>query len=355
MQYTLLGTTGLLVSRLALGTMTFTDGSKTLIALHKVEEKLADELVGRACEAGINFIDTANSYDRGGSETVLGRVLKSRRKDIVIATKVGMRVAQPLTQAGLSRRNILMSLDDSLRRLCTDWIDAYIVHKFDVYTPLEETLDALDAVVRAGKVRYLGFSNWSAWQVATALEMQKANGWARFTHGQMHYSLLGRDVERDVIPMMQHHGLGMTVWSPLAFGFLTGRLTRENLRETGRYAQNMDFLPFDKERGFHIAELLRKIGDSHGASVPQVALAWLLAKKAVSSILIGVSKTSQLGDNIGALGVTLTSEEIALLDTATELSPVYPNWFFTRMLDTKLAEALGAADDRFGQPPFSKA
>ncbi len=341
MQYTLLGTTGLLVSRLALGTMTFTDGSKTNIALHKVEEKLADELVGRACEAGINFVDTANSYDRGGSETVLGRVLESRRKDMVLATKVGIRTGRPLTEAGLSRRNILMSLDDSLRRLGTDWVDVYIAHKFDVFTPMEETLDALDAVVRAGKVRYLGFSNWSAWQVATALEMQKANGWARFTHGQMHYSLLGRDVERDVIPMMQHHGLGMSVWSPLAFGFLTGRLTRENLRETGRYGQNMDFLPFDKEHGFHIAELLRQIGDSHGASVPQTALAWLLAKKAVSSILIGVSKTSQLDDNIGALGVTLTTEEIARLDAATELSPVYPNWFFEKMLDTKLAEALG--------------
>ena len=343
MQYTLLGTTGLLVSRLALGTMTFTDGSKTNIALHKVEEKLANELVARACEAGINFVDTANSYDRGGSETVLGRVLKSRRKDIVLATKVGMRVAHQLTHAGLSRRNILMSLDDSLRRLDTDWVDVYIAHKFDVFTPMEETLDALDAVVRAGKARYLGFSNWSAWQVATALEMQKANGWTRFTHGQMHYSLLGRDVERDVIPMMQHHGLGMTVWSPLAFGFLTGRLTRENLRETGRYAQNMDFLPFDKEHGFHIAELLGKIGDSHGASVPQIALAWLLAKKAVSSILVGISKTSQLDDNIGALGVTLTAEEIALLDAATELAPVYPNWFFKKMLDTKLGEALGAA------------
>ena len=341
MQYTLLGTTGLLVSRLALGTMTFTDGSKTSIAVNTVEEKLADELVGRACEAGINFIDTANIYDRGGSETVLGRVLQSRRKDIVLATKAGMRLGQPLTQAGLSRRNILMSLDDSLRRLNTDWIDVYIAHKFDVFTPMEETLEAFDAVVRAGKVRYLGFSNWSAWQAATALEMQKANGWARFTHGQMHYSLLGRDVERDVIPMMQHHGLGMTVWSPLAFGFLTGRLTRENLRETGRYGQKMDFVPFDKEHGFQIAEMLRKIGDSHGATVPQVALAWLLAKQAVSSILIGVSKISQLEDNVGALNVVLTTEEVALLDAATELAPAYPNWFFKRMLDKKLAETLG--------------
>ena len=341
MQYTLLGTTGLLVSRLALGTMTFTDGSKTFPAVNTVEEKLADELVGRAGEAGINFIDTANIYDRGGSETVLGRVLKSRRKDIVLATKAGMRQGQPLTHAGLSRRNILMSLDDSLRRLNTDWIDVYIAHKFDVFTPMEETLEALDAVVRAGKVRYLGFSNWSAWQAATALQMQKANGWARFTHGQMHYSLLGRDVERDLIPMMQHHGLGMTVWSPLAFGFLTGRLTRENLRETGRYGQNMDLVPFDKEHGFQIAERLRKIGDSHGATVPQVAFAWLLAKQAVSSIMIGVSKISQLDDNLGALKVALTTEELAQLDAATELPPAYPNWFFKRMLDTKLAETLG--------------
>src|ERR1700730_17707306 len=331
MQYTLLGTTGLLVSRLALGTMTFTDGSKTNIGLHNVDEKLEDELVVRACEAGINFVDTANSYDRGGSETVLGRVLKSRRKDIVLATKVGIRTARPLTEAGHSRRNILMSLDDSLRRLGTDWVDVYIAHKFDVFTPMEETLDALDAVVRAGKVRYLGFSNWSAWQVATALEMQKANGWARFTHGQMHYSLLGRDVERDVIPMMQHHGLGMSVWSPLAFGFLTGRLTRENLRETGRYGQNMDFLAFDKEHGFHIVERMRTIAAAHEASVARVAIAWLLAHSAVTSVLIGATKPQQLQDNLASADLVLTEAEMLQLHAATPLAPVYPNWFIDRL------------------------
>jgi aryl-alcohol dehydrogenase-like predicted oxidoreductase len=340
MEYSRLGTSGLVVSRLAFGTMTFTDGRKTHEALNTVGKTSAEELVGRACDAGINFFDTSNSYDRGGSEIVLGEAVKTRRKEVVIATKVGMRITPVITESGLSRRNILMSVDDSLRRLGTDWIDIYIAHKFDVFTPLEETLSAFDAVVRTGKVRYLGFSNWSAWQVATALGMQKQNGWAQFTHGQVHYSLLGRDVEREIIPMMAHHNLGMTVWSPLGFSFLTGKLTRDNLRDAGRYSKDMDLLPFDKEHGFQIAELLRKIGDAHGATVPQVAIAWLLSKKPVSSILIGASKLSQLEDNLGATSVQLDPGELQMLDEATRLSSVYPNWFFDSMLDKTLAKEL---------------
>ncbi len=226
MQYALLGQTGLVVSRLSFGAMTFTAGNKDIGAVFKVGAKLADELVGKALDGGVTFFDTADGYAGGESETLLGAALVSRRSQVVIATKVGFRTGPTLTQAGLSRRHILWSVDQSLKRLGTDWIDLYIAHKEDPHTPLEETLEAFDSLVRAGKVRYLGFSNWSAWKTAAALELQRANGLARFTHGQMHYSLLGRDIERDVIPMMRQYGVGLTVWSPLSSGFLSGKYTR---------------------------------------------------------------------------------------------------------------------------------
>ena len=221
MQYATLGNTGLVVSRLAFGAMTFTSGNQDYASIYKVGAPAANELVSRSLDAGVNFFDTADAYADGQSETLLGQALKSRRNDVVIATKVGMRSGTAVTQSGLSRRHILWSVDESLQRLGTDWIDVYIAHREDPFTPLEETLAAFDAVVRSGKVRYIGFSNWSAWKVAAALEIQKANQLAPFTHGQMHYSLLGRDVERDVIPMMRRCGLGMTIWSPLASGFLS--------------------------------------------------------------------------------------------------------------------------------------
>jgi aryl-alcohol dehydrogenase-like predicted oxidoreductase len=249
MQFNSLGNTGLVVSRLAFGAMTFTAGNKDIGAVFKVGADLADQLVGRALEAGINFFDTADGYAAGESETLLGRALKPHRDRVVIATKVGFRTGQSLTQAGLSRRHILWSVDQSLKRLGTDWIDVYLVHREDPFTPLEETLTALDAIVKAGKVRYLGFSNWSAWKAAAAVEFQRAHGLASFTHGQMNYSLLGRDVERDVIPMLQNYGGGLTVWSPLASGFLSGKYTRENLSDPDNRFSGFDILPFDKEAG----------------------------------------------------------------------------------------------------------
>lgn len=341
MQYTTLGTTGLVVSRLAFGAMTFTAGDRSLGAVYKTDAEVADALVGQALDAGINFFDTADAYASGQSERILGEALKSRRDEVVIATKVGFRTGSPFTQAGLSRRHILWSVDQSLKRLGTDWIDTYIVHKEDPYTPLEETLSALDAVVRSGKVRYIGFSNWSAWKVAAAMEIQKANGLAPFTDGQMHYSLLGRDVERDVIPMMQRYGLGLTVWSPLASGFLSGKYTRENLGDPDNRYSGFDILPFDKEQGFKLVERMRVIADHHGASVAQVAIAWLLAKKAVTSVLLGASKPHQLKDNLGAADLALTPAEIAELDAETVPAPVYPNWFIDNLVDQPVAQALG--------------
>jgi aryl-alcohol dehydrogenase-like predicted oxidoreductase len=322
--------------------MTFTNGNKDIGAVFKVGAELADQLVGRSLEAGVNFFDTADGYAGGESEILLGKALKTRRNDVVIATKVGFRSGSALTQAGLSRRHILWSIDQSLRRLGTDWVDLYIAHREDPFTPVEETVEALDTVVRSGKVRYIGFSNWSAWKAAAALEMQKARGLSRFTHAQMNYSLLGRDIERDIIPMLRTYGLGLTVWSPLASGFLSGKYTRENLSDPANRFSGFDILPFDKEKGFALVDRLRVFAGEHRASVAQIAIAWLLAKPAVSSVILGASKLKQLEDNLGAVNVKLSATEVAELDAALPLAEVYPNWFSDRIaVDGAVAKALG--------------
>ena len=344
MKYTILGNTGLVVSRLSFGAMTFTAGNKGLASIYKVGAQLANELVAQCLDAGVNFFDTADVYAQGESETLLGAALRSRRDTVVIASKVGFRTGEALTQTGLSRRHILGSIDQSLRRLGTDYLDVYIAHREDLYTPVEETLEALDYLVRVGKVRYLGFSNWSAWQAAAALEIQKAHGLAPFTHGQMHYSLLGRDVERDVIPMMRRYGLGMTAWSPLSSGFLTGKYTRQTLSDPDNRYSGFDFLPFDKDRGFELVERLRALAAPRGASVAQVAISWLLARGVVTSVILGASKAHQLADNLGAVNVELTAEEIAQLDAATAPLAVYPNWFTEKMQDSAVTKALGALE-----------
>lgn len=346
MQYVRLGNTGLVVSRLAFGAMTFTAGNRDLASIYKVDSALAEDLVAKSLDAGVNFFDTADRYADGESEVILGKALKSRRNDVVIATKVGFRGGKAITRAGLSRRHILWSVDESLRRLNTDWIDVYIAHREDPFTPLEETLEAFDAIVRAGKVRYLGFSNWSAWKVAAAMEIQKACGFARFTHGQMYYSLLGRDIERDVIPMMRRYGLGLTVWSPLAAGFLSGKYTPESLSDPDNRYSGYDLLPFDKEHGFRLVERMRGIASAHNASVAQVAIAWLLSRDAVSSVLLGATKAAQLDDNLGAIHVELTAQELADLDALTAPLPVYPNWFIEKMEDRTLLEGLGERAQR---------
>ena len=325
MLYTRLGNTGLIVSRLALGALTFTQGNKSLPAVYKVGAELADQLVGRALDAGVNFFDTADVYANGESETLLGAALKPHRDKVVVTTKVGNRGMKDLLQSGLSRRHIMMSVDASLKRLGTDWIDFYVAHREDPFTPLEETLEAFDAVVRAGKVRYLGFSNWSAWQAAAAMEIQKANGLAQFTHGQMYYSLLGREIERQVIPMMRRYGLGMTAYSPLAFGFLTGGYSREDLSKPDNRFSNFDLLQFDKDKAFDVVDLLRDIAARHKVSPAQIALAWLFSKDNVSSILLGATKLHQLDDNLASVNVRLTQDDLAALDAATALTPIHPD------------------------------
>lgn len=342
MQYTTLGSTGLVVSRLGFGALTFTQGNRSLGPVYKVGAGLADELVGKALDTGVNFFDTADVYADGESESLLGAALKPHRDRVVITTKVGNRGGdRELLRSGLSRRHILWSVDQSLRRLGTDWIDCYVAHCEDPHTPLEETLEAFDAVVRAGKVRYLGFSNWSAWKAAAALEIQKANGLAPFTHGQMYYSLLGRDVERDVLPMMRRYGLDMTVWSPLAYGFLSGAYTREDLKRPDNRFSSFDMLRFDRERGFALLDLMRRIAAARSASVAQVAIAWLLARSGVASVLLGATKLHQLDDNLGAAGLKLSAEDLVELDAATAVTPIYPgsDWI---MPDRRVAKALAS-------------
>lgn len=350
MLYSKLGSTGLIVSRLALGTMTFGAGSGNT-AIARTREVDATELVARSIDAGINFIDTADVYAGGESEEILGRAIARRRGDVIIATKAGWRSGEPLNRSGLSASHLLWSIDKSLKRLGTDHVDVYIAHRDDSHTPLEETLQTLDTIVRSGKARYLGVSNWSPWKISAALELQRANGWAPFTHIQSMYSLLGRDVEHQIYPLAAHYGLGFTAWSPLAGGFLSGKYTRDNLNDPNNRLSGFDALPIDKDKGFGLIEDMRVIADGHGGSVAQVALAWLLSKPQVSSVLIGASRMTQLDDNLAAADLQLTTEEIARLDKAT--TPV-PDWTVgvSRVPDMPIVNALNAKP---GERPELKA
>lgn len=351
MLYSRLGDTGLIVSRLSLGTMTFGDGGGNR-SIAKTDPAAADALVGRSIDAGINFIDTADIYSGGESETILGRIIKPRRDDLVIATKAGWRTGAPLNRSGLSAAHLHWSIDQSLTRLGTDRVEVYIAHRNDSNTPLEETLVALDAIVRSGKARYLGVSNWPAWKVAAAIEFQRANGLAPFSHVQMMYSLLGRGIEDEVVPMMTRYGLGLTAWSPLAGGFLSGKYTRDNLKDEDNRLSGFDMIPFDKEIGFALVDKMRAVAGAHEATVAQVALAWLLAKPVVSSVILGASKMSQLDDNLAAADLALTDEEVAALDAATATPPTYPGWV-VGVKDDAIAKALAAAPGVVSEQPKS--
>jgi aryl-alcohol dehydrogenase-like predicted oxidoreductase len=324
MLYAKLGNTGLIVSRLALGTMTFTLG-KGNQAIAKTGQADADIMVGRAIDSGINFFDTADLYANGESEIMLGKALGNRRDEVVVATKAGWRAGAPLNRSGLSAAHLHWSIDQSLTRLGMTHVDVYIAHRHDANTPLEETLIALDAIVRSGKARYLGVSNWPAWKVAAAIELQRANGWAPFTHVQMMYSLLGRGIESEILPMLANYGLGLTVWSPLAGGFLSGKYTRENLSDDANRLSGFDMIPFDKEQGFALVEQMRTIGAAHNASVAQVAIAWALAKTQVSSVIIGASLRLRLHCQLKTLRRSTRRRARRLIfQSGSRASPINP-------------------------------
>jgi aryl-alcohol dehydrogenase-like predicted oxidoreductase len=334
MKYNQLGRTGLFVSEICLGTMTF-GGSEAGIwkAIGALQQGEVDGIVGRALEAGVNFFDTADVYSYGESERLLGQAFKNLgtpRKDVVIATKVFGEMGPGPNDRGASRGHIMDSVRTSLERLQTDHIDLYQIHGNDSVTPVDETLRALDDLVSQGLVRYIGVSNWSAWKIAKALGLSEAKGYARFETLQAYYSIAGRDLERELVPMLTSEQLGLMVWSPLAGGLLSGKFGPGSNNPEGSRRTTFDFPPVDKDRAWKVVEVMREVGEAHGVSVARVALAWILHKPSVMSIIIGAKTLEQLEDNLAAVDLALTPEEMARLDEVSELPSEYPGWMFAR-------------------------
>jgi aryl-alcohol dehydrogenase-like predicted oxidoreductase len=325
MKYRPLADTGVFVSELCLGAMTFGGVGQMWEVIGGLDQAAVDAIVHRALDAGINFIDTADVYSAGESEVLTGKALAGRRQEVVLATKVRGRMGKGPNQVGLSRLHIIEAVDASLKRLGTDYIDLYQIHRFDPLTAVEDTLRALDDLVRAGKVRYIGCSNLPAWYLMKSLAVSREQRIERFKCTQSYYSLAGRELEREMIPLLKDQHLGLLVWSPLAGGFLSGKFTREGGDEAARRAK-FDFPPVDKEKGFKILDVLTTIAKAHGVTVPQIALAWILANGAVTSVIIGARKVAQLEDNLKSVDLTLTADDLTALDEASRLAMEYPAW-----------------------------
>ena len=335
MKYNQLGRTGLFVSEICLGTMTFGGSESAGIwkAIGDLKQGEVDAIVGRALEVGVNFFDTADVYSFGESERLLGQAFKNlgtARKDVVIATKVFGEMGPRPNDRGASRGHIMDSVRTSLERLQTDHIDLYQIHGNDTVTPIDETLRALDDLVSQGLVRYIGVSNWAAWKITKALGLSEAKGYARFETLQAYYSIAGRDLERDLAPMLTSEQLGLMVWSPLAGGLLSGKFGPGSNNPEGSRRTTFDFPPVDKDRAWKCVEVMREIGEAHAVSVARVALAWLLHKASVMSIIIGAKTLEQLDDNLAAVDLTLTPHDVARLDEVSELPSEYPGWMFER-------------------------
>jgi aryl-alcohol dehydrogenase-like predicted oxidoreductase len=329
MEYATLGNTGLLVSKLCFGTMTFGDGRGLFKAISTVGQAGADELVKTSIDGGINFFDTADNYTEGESEKILGQSLKNlnvARKHVVIATKVYSRVGPGRNDIGASRGHIMDGVEASLRRLQTDHIDLYQIHGNDSVTPVEETLRALDTLVQQGKVRYIGCSNWQAWKIAKALGISEFKNLARFDTLQAYYSIAGRDLEREIVPLLEFEKVGLLVWSPLAGGLLSGKFSRTSQKAADSRRTEYDFPIVDKERTWKILDVMAPIAKAHGCSPARVSLAWLLAKPVVTSVIIGAKRLDQLQDNLAAVEFTLTQNELRQLDEVSALAPEYPGW-----------------------------
>jgi aryl-alcohol dehydrogenase-like predicted oxidoreductase len=335
MKYNQLGRTGLFVSEICLGTMTFGGSENAGIwkAIGALQQDEVDAIVGGALKAGVNFIDTADVYSFGESERLLGQALQNlgtKRSDVVIATKVYGEMGPRPNDRGASRGHIMDSVGRSLDRLQTDYIDLYQIHANDPVTPIDETLRALDDLISRGLVRYVGVSNWQAWKIAKALGVSEARGLARFETLQAYYSIAGRDLERELVPLISNEKLGLMVWSPLAGGLLSGKFGPGSNNPEGARRTNFDFPPVDKDRAWKCVEVMREVGEAHQASVARVALAWLLSKPHVMSVIIGAKTAEQLEDNLAAADLELTAEEIARLDEVSELPPEYPGWMISR-------------------------
>lgn len=334
MRYKKLGHTGLFVSELCLGTMTFGGEGGMWGKIGNLAQSEAEKLVGGALDAGINFIDTANVYSEGRSEIITGQALKNLkvpRENVVVATKVfGETGTGSNNSRGSSRYHIINSVKESLQRLQLDHIDLYQLHGFDPATPIEETLRALDTLVQQGHVRYIGVSNWAAWQIMKALGISERLGLARFASLQAYYTIAGRDLERELVPMLQSENVGLMVWSPLAGGLLSGKYGRDGKAEEGSRRIEFDFPPVNKDRAYDCVDVMREIADSKGVSVAQVALAWLLHQQVVSSVIIGAKRVEQLNDNIAATKISFSDDELQRLNAVSELPREYPGWMLER-------------------------
>jgi len=332
MKYKLLGNTGLKVSELCLGTMTF-GGKGYFSAVGSLQQEAVDGILKTSVDAGINFIDTANVYSEGWSEELTGQAILNlglKRDDLIIATKVRGKMGEGPNDSGLTRKHIMQQVDMSLVRLKTDYIDLYQIHSYDPLTPLEDTLETLSDIVKSGKVRYIGASNMAAWQLMKALGHSKYNRLASFVSLQAYYTVAGRDLERELIPLLNDQKLGLLIWSPLAGGLLSGKYSREGETQEGVRRANFDFPPVNKERAFAILDILHPMAEAKGCSVAQVALAWLLHQSAVTSVIIGANKMEQLQDNLKAVDVKLTEEDLRQLNEVSALPQEYPGWMLER-------------------------
>ncbi|MBN2529117.1 MAG: aldo/keto reductase [Deltaproteobacteria bacterium] len=338
MKYNTLGRTGVLVSELCLGAMTF-GGRGYWKAIGEQPQDVVNAIVKTSFDAGINFIDTANAYSEGLSEIMLGKALREvgiHRQEIFIATKLRIRMGKGANQVGLSRLHIMDAVDDSLARLNLSHVDLLYIHGVDSMTPLSETMRGLEDVVRMGKVRYLGISNHPAWMVMKANAIADKMGWTAFSALQNYYSIAGRDIEREIVPMAQSEGMALMPWSPLAGGFLSGKFTRDTKTAGDSRRDNFDFPPIDKEKAYDIIDEMIEIGKAHRVSAAQVALAWMLSKKYVTSIIIGAKKLEQLKDNIAAIELTLSDAELSRLDDISALALEYPGWMVERQLQDRV-------------------
>jgi aryl-alcohol dehydrogenase-like predicted oxidoreductase len=341
MKYNTLGHTGLLVSELCLGTMTFASGEGMWKPIAGVEQHLADEILRLSVDAGVNFVDTADVYTNGESEKTLAQAIANlgvARKDIVIATKAFGRTGPGRNDVGASRGHIMDAVEASLKRLRTDYIDLYQIHASDSVTPLEETMRALDTLVSQGKVRYIGCSNWFAWQIMKANGISEAKNLAKMETLQAYYSIAGRDLEREIVPLLNDQKTGLLVWSPLAGGLLAGKYSRENQKPEDSRRTAFDFPIVDKERTWRILDVLRPIAQAHDTSVATAVLAWTLAKPFVTSVIIGAKRVDQLQQNLAACDVQLTADEIKSLDEVSALPPEYPGWMVPFQNMNRLAD-----------------
>lgn len=337
MKYNFLGGTGLLVSEICFGTMTF-GGTGYWENIGKLQQDGVNELMKVVVDSGINFIDTANVYSFGESERLLGQSIKDlgiNRHELVIATKVRGVMGKGVNDLGLSRYHIFQSVDESLQRLQMDHIDVLYVHGVDLKTPIEETMRALNDIVLTGKVRYIAVCNWPAWMVMKALGIADKHNWNKFAGMQYFYSLAGRDIEREVLPLAESENLGMMPWSPLAGGFLGGRYTRDNDKVEGSRRTSFDFPPINKEKTYDIIDVITEIGKQYNASPAAIALAWVRLQKGVTSTIIGAKTVEQLNDNIQSTEIVLSADDLKRIDEISALPKEYPGWMVERQAQNR--------------------